>query len=158
MSNLHEILQTESGNTDKIHFYREGVFYKAYERSAYAFVTQVKAFQVKKRFIKSVNREVVSIGFPTHSLHSYFGQEQIKESGNTAIISLHTPIERKDYEVWRESVALTVDVVSQPKQEAKVVPLSEAEQLVTMKIKTFPIETKTPLECMLFLSELKKTM
>lgn len=61
MSNLHEILQTESGNTDKIHFYREGVFYKAYERSAYAFVTRVKAFMVKR-------------------LHSYFASDKITET------------------------------------------------------------------------------
>lgn len=32
MSNLQEILETESENTDKIHFYRERVFYKAYEK------------------------------------------------------------------------------------------------------------------------------
>ena len=48
MSNLQEILKTESENTDKIHFYREGVFYKAYEKSAYLFVTHVKPFMVKK--------------------------------------------------------------------------------------------------------------
>lgn len=70
MANLQEILRIESENSDKIHFYREGVFYKAYEQSAYLFVTHVKPFMVKKQFVKSVNREVVSIGFPTNSIHN----------------------------------------------------------------------------------------
>ena len=81
MSNLQEILKTESENTDKIHFYREGVFYKAYEKSAYLFVTYVKPFMVKKQFVKSVNQEVVSIGFPTNSLRSYFAADKITEKG-----------------------------------------------------------------------------
>lgn len=52
MSNLSEILRNESSNTGTIYFYREGVFYKAYERSAYLFVKYVKPFQVKKRMVK----------------------------------------------------------------------------------------------------------
>lgn len=32
------------------------------------------------------------------------------------------------------------------------------EKLIVTKIQTFPIEVKTPLECMLFLSELKKIL
>lgn len=59
MSNLVEVLSKEQDNTHTIYFYREGVFYKAYEQSAYLFVHHVKPFQVKKRFVKSVKREVV---------------------------------------------------------------------------------------------------
>lgn len=40
-----------------IYFYREGVFYKAYERSAYLFVKYAKPFQVKKRVKANGNYE-----------------------------------------------------------------------------------------------------
>ena len=33
-----EIFSAETANTDKIILYKEGIFYKAYEKSAYAFV------------------------------------------------------------------------------------------------------------------------
>ena len=79
MSNLSEILQNECTNTHILYFYREGVFYKAYEHSAYLFVKHVKPFQVKKRMVKSVKQEVVSIGFPINSLTNYFSSEKIRE-------------------------------------------------------------------------------
>lgn len=88
MSNLVEILSKEIGNTSIVYFYREGVFYKAYERSAYLFVHHIKPFQVKKRFVKSVKKEVVTIGFPTHSLYNYFSKEQVVEQENEAKVEL----------------------------------------------------------------------
>lgn len=53
------MLNKETNNTCMIYFCREGVFYKAYERSTYLFVHHLKPFQVKKRFVKRVKRGVV---------------------------------------------------------------------------------------------------
>ncbi|WP_160119397.1 hypothetical protein [Bacteroides faecalis] len=49
MNRIDDILYSESSNTHFIRLYREGIFYKAYERSAYAFVTGVQPFMVKKK-------------------------------------------------------------------------------------------------------------
>ena len=65
MSQISSILSREIHNLHCIYFYREGIFLKAYERSAYAFVTGVQSFRGKKRFVKNVNQEIVSIGFPS---------------------------------------------------------------------------------------------
>lgn len=159
MSNLQEILKTESENTDKIHFYREGVFYKAYEKSAYLFVTHVKPFMVKKLFVKSVNQEVVSIGFPTNSLRNYFAADKIREKDNEAEVILDAAIIPDDFEKWREGIAMTPakETVVKNKDTHITSEAVECEKLIVTKIKTFPIEVKTPLECMIFLSELKKT-
>lgn len=161
MSNLQEILKTESENTDKIHFYREGVFYKAYEKSAYLFVTHVKPFMVKKLFVKSVNQEVVSIGFPTNSLRNYFAADKIQEKDNEAEVPLDVAVNLSDFESWRENVAVTPAKEQSAKVNSRTsipVDASENERTIVMKIKTFPIEVKTPLECMVFLSELKKIL
>lgn len=76
MSTLSSILSKESNNTRMIYFYREGVFYKAYEKSAYLFVKHVKPFRLKRRFVKSVKREVISVGFPTNSLYSFLAKNK----------------------------------------------------------------------------------
>lgn len=89
MPNIQAILHKESSNTHHIFFYREGVFYKAYERSAYLFVTNYKPFMVKKRFVKAAGREIVSIGFPTNSINSYLPKDQLHENGNEVEISLN---------------------------------------------------------------------
>ena len=160
MSNLQEILKTESENTDKIHFYREGVFYKAYERSAYIFVTRIKPFMVKRLFVKCVNREVVSIGFPTNSLRSYFAADKITEKDNEAEVILDTAIVPTDFEKWREGIAMTPakETIVKNKDTHITSEAVGGDELIVTKIKTFPIEVKTPLECMIFLSELKKTL
>ena len=160
MSKLQEILKTESENTDKIHFYREGVFYKAYERSAYIFVTRIKPFMVKRLFIKCVNREVVSIGFPTNSLRSYFAADKITEKGNEVEVILDTAIVPDDFEKWREGIAMTPakETIVKNKNTHITSEAVGSDELIVTKIKTFPIEVKTPLECMIFLSELKKTL
>lgn len=106
MPNLSEILQNESTNTGAIFFYREGVFYKAYERSAYLFVKYVKPFQVKKRMVKSVKQEVVSIGFPTNSLINYFPSDKIKEKENIVEVDLEKIIDMDEFGAWKNKKRL----------------------------------------------------
>lgn len=88
MSTIIQILSTESANTSNIYLYREGIFYKAYERSAYAFVTGVQKFMVKKKFVKCANQEVVSIGFPSDGLYKHFTKEQVIEKDNGVQVNL----------------------------------------------------------------------
>lgn len=160
MANLQEILRIESENSDKIHFYREGVFYKAYEQSAYLFVTHVKPFMVKKQFVKSVNREVVSIGFPTNSIHSYFESGTIVEKENEAEVAIDNCMTTADFEKWRENIKMTLAKETSAKVESlsATSEYADTEKSIILKIKIFPIESKTPLDCMLFLSELKKSL
>ena len=41
---------------------------KAYERSAFFIHTYIKDFKLSKRYIKAVNMDVVSLGFPENTL------------------------------------------------------------------------------------------
>nr|WP_294483310.1 hypothetical protein [uncultured Bacteroides sp.] len=161
MSNLQEILHKESENTHSIYLYREGVFYKAYEHSAYLFVKYVKPFMVKKRFVKSVNQEVVSIGFPTNSLHNYFEKDKIQEDENSAEVILTEPVDLADFNEWKKTIEQVPEVEKKQKKETSILsqqnPIGN-ESVVILKIKTFPMEAKTPLDCMMFLSELKKML
>ncbi len=69
---LIDILTLESANEGAIHLYKEGVFWKAYQQSAYLFHTQVYAYQVKLKHVKCVAKTVASIGFPDSSLQHLF--------------------------------------------------------------------------------------
>ena len=53
----------------QIHLWKEGIFWVAYEQSAYL-VWLLKKYKPTKKFIKSVGMEVVSIGFPATALAS----------------------------------------------------------------------------------------
>lgn len=93
MNTIVHILSVESVNSGNIYLYREGIFYKAYERSAYAFITGVEKFMVKKKFVKCANQDVVSIGFPSDGLYKHFTIEQVIESDNVVQVKLEQPID-----------------------------------------------------------------
>lgn len=47
-----EIIALEDSNTGCINLYKEGLFWRAYERSAYALCTRVHPFKAMKRQLK----------------------------------------------------------------------------------------------------------
>lgn len=167
MNTIIQILSTESANTSNIYLYREGIFYKAYERSAYAFVTGVQKFMVKKKFVKCANQEVVSIGFPSDGLYKHFTKEQVIEKDNGVQVNLEHQMDLSAFELWKQSIVLTEEKPKQIVSSSKPLsaPISNTDnvssstsstQELLMKIRMFPIEIKTPMECMLFLSEIKR--
>ena len=63
-----EILQRESSNTDLIHLYKEGLFWKAYEQSAYLFAHNIATYKVKSKYDKKTRQDIIYIGLPPISL------------------------------------------------------------------------------------------
>ena len=49
---------------NKLYLFKEGMFYKLYNQNAMWFVQNVKPYKVTKKFVKTVNQNVYSIGFP----------------------------------------------------------------------------------------------
>jgi hypothetical protein len=48
---IDNIIKSEAINDGAIHLYLEGMFWKAYQQSAYLFVKNVVAFKVIRKFI-----------------------------------------------------------------------------------------------------------
>ena len=63
MTIQEKIACTHNASTSEIHLWKEGVFWVAYEQSAYA-VWLLKKYRPTRKFIKSAGMEVVCIGFP----------------------------------------------------------------------------------------------
>ena len=62
---IKEKIEYEDGQL--VHLWKEGVFWVAYEQSAYL-VSQVKKLKPTKKYVKTAGREVVSVGFPSSVL------------------------------------------------------------------------------------------
>ncbi len=83
---VEEILQSEEQNTHFVILHYEGMFWKAYERSAYLIYTQVNPFKVTKRFIsKLAGAPIVSVGFPETVLEKYMSKYRIVERNATTL-------------------------------------------------------------------------
>ena len=63
-----DFLSAESANTDRIVLYREGLFWKAYERSAFALCSQVRPLKPTRKTLKTLGGgDLISVGFPVVS-------------------------------------------------------------------------------------------
>ncbi len=51
MSSITDKLKLETANSQTVRLWPEGTFYKAYERSAYLFVTRLRPYEVKRRYV-----------------------------------------------------------------------------------------------------------
>lgn len=58
------IWEAEQQNQGCIIFYKEGAFWRAYERSAYLFCRTVRPYKPSKRYVKVLGQELASVGFP----------------------------------------------------------------------------------------------
>jgi hypothetical protein len=146
-------------DTFHIHIYKEGVFWVAYEQSAYYFWLK-KGYKPTKKFIKTIGKEVVSVGFPQNTLakpHDAGHCSLERDEPNVKTFLLEEPIDPAAFEEWKTGVDSgkgRVDSVP----AARGIPAPGFESAFAEQILTFPLSDRTPMECMLFLSELKKQL
>lgn len=174
-----EILELEKGNLDRIFLFSEGMFWKAYERSAFNFVTNVKPFRPTRKNIAAAGCDVISIGFPMTGLAGLIPDERIVERTDKTIAARADEITDEDFIRWKESVALTQPAVKSKAEEESAVVQAAASVEVTAGVSAqtpdvvpngreclcrelsrmliaFDIAGKTPMECMLLVAEMKK--
>lgn len=162
---VKELIDIEKSNTNRIILHSEGMFWRAYEISAYLFCTHIKPFKPMKKYVKSVNDDIISIGFPKNQ--KYFEGMNVTElEGNRVEIT-------GDYKVggvddpgfinWKESVAVTQSLPQsgrqkppQPQQKEPPCAVPEGKISLELQIARFNLESKTPLECMDFIAKLKR--
>jgi hypothetical protein len=60
---IKKIYEREQSN-DRIILYKEGIFWKAYEVSAYLFVHHIKPYDARVRYYKNIKFDVMYMGFP----------------------------------------------------------------------------------------------
>ncbi|WP_374465590.1 hypothetical protein [Chryseobacterium sp.] len=142
-----EIIAQEDYST--IQLYKQGVFWVAYEQSAYA-VWKITNYRPSKKYIKCIGEYVVSLGFPDAAL------ENLKWKKTTSILEnaekykrllSFFQIDKDEFEQWKKSLNL-----AEKKENNKEINRIEEA------IKNFPLETKTAIEAFLFIEELQKNI
>ena len=109
-----EILAQEDANVDRIILHKEGIFLKAYNQSAYLFHTYVKDFRLKRKFVKTVNRWVVSLGFPESSSKKWLFPYPVEQLDSETLVCLvGKRVEEVAYDNWLEAAMVETELADQ---------------------------------------------
>lgn len=103
---VKEIKKSEEGNDGNVILHREGMFLRAYERSAMLFVENVAKFQLQRKYFKSIDSELVYLGFPAQNLKVLLeksGVEREYDADNDTIVLCGFPSE-SNFEEWKSSI------------------------------------------------------
>lgn len=149
--NTQEILNAEAHITDRITLYYEGMFWKAYERSAYLVCTQLHPYKPTRRSIKKLGgAPIVSIGFPHTSLEKLIeGHPLVSQNHLCRTYGGFRPLNEQSFQQWKNN-----EEEDAPALELVPPPLSEVER----RIREFDLLNHTPYECMLLITELKQLL
>ena len=176
MAKLKDILETELSRNDsvecrKIHLFPEGTFLRAYEWSAWLCVMYISDFKPTKRKFKSEDAPAVFVGFPQNSLerHTPEGAEvTVMEDKSIELLLPETlfrdttdaQLLKTDFENWKQSVPLTVSSRKDLEVGGRVDSSSHPGRLTDImhRILAWPIEQKSPMESMLFLADIKRSI
>ncbi|MDR1698536.1 MAG: hypothetical protein LBR75_01750 [Prevotellaceae bacterium] len=157
---------------NEIRLYKEGVFWVAYEQSAY-WVHLQKGYKATKRFVKTANQEVVSAGFPDSALAGIMMTEQtqastIQKTEKMCIIVLKQTIDMEKFEVWKKRLSpqppdslpcqITKSTIYSDDFVGNSPPEEKLEKVLIEQLRNFDISNATPMACMVFLSEMQKAL
>lgn len=178
MATLSEIMTQEKKRVKEedmrvINLYQEGSFLRAYEWSAWLCVKYISKFNVTKKSIKAIDDPIVFIGFPVTSLTKFVPDgcecEQIEEKHfilklPEAILPMVDNIQNQlplDFEHWKQCVPMKETKEKKTDESTTFqAPSGEHPRLTSImqQILSFPLEKKSPLDCMLFLANLKEQL
>lgn len=143
---------------DRIYLYREGMFWKLYNVSAFNFSQRVKQYLLKKKYVKEVKETIVTMGFPDvvlkdnlERLKDFTASVQVSEKVVEVVLKEELP----GYEEWFKEVRETEEEKPKP---VTVRPLENADsekERILKDLRDFPILQKTPLEVQMFFVELQ---
>jgi hypothetical protein len=150
---ITEKLAMEHGH--EIHLHKEGVFWVAYEHSAYWVhlrsttrgcnpLSEKKGYKPTKKFIKAAQQDVVTVGFPNNALSSIVETLHATSLQNHIIVPLSEPIDHAEFMAWKNNIPCRGQISStQSAHPSHLSLLSQPEQ-VKIGIGQDEIETGQP--------------
>ena len=153
--NIGNIIDLETENKDKIYLHKSGLFWRAYERSAFLFIKYARKYKVFKKIIKKINTEVVYLGFPDIALDDVFyviKRKPVNKDEYMAVFG-NFDLSESEYENWKGSIPFS-DTPNKDGRRA----LPENENDIIMKIRNFQTVYKSPMECQQFVLDLQNQL
>lgn len=177
MSLIKEIAEQEhqrvqAGTLSELHLWREGSFLRAYEWSAFLAGKYLHEFKVNKRIFKGADQPVVFIGFPEGSLTKWLPEGVTQTVIDEKHLVLQVPAEMltddaetmlHDYTEWHNAIPLTETKERKKRDTGGNQSIAATANPTTLtailqRVLAFPIESKSPLESMAFLAEIKQQL
>lgn len=149
---IKEILEYEDANVGTIRIHREGMFAKAYEKSAFL-LSCMKQLKPTVRFIKSEGREVISVGMPSETAFELLEGLPCEGSGTVLVYRADSVVDEAGYAAWREDAGKAASSRRAVKKE-----VSRVEDLLYEAIRNFDIAKSTPIDCMNFIVRQKEML
>jgi len=94
----NELFKIEYANKNEIHLFKAGMFWQAWEKSAFFFVKNFENYEVKARYIKKIGAEMVYLGFPDDALAKVLAKANLQHSSFERIDDRHVVI--RDFQVY----------------------------------------------------------
>lgn len=155
---IESIKFEENAPANTIRLIKSGEFYRAFNHSAWLFQCCIAEHKVMRKFIKALNSYVYYVGFPEKSLFNNIGERKSTntEMGFDIELSVDEIPEEAGYETWKT----TVETEQSSKGDFNSLPPAgyDAERMVIRLLRDFPIESKSMVECVMFLAELRKIL
>lgn len=157
MASLAESVNFEESRQQEnvIRLIKSGEFYRAYNRSAWLFHSAIADHKVIRKYVKSLKKDIYYIGFPDKSLFGNIGdRESVKtDFGFDVYLKTEEMPEELTFDDWATTIACEPAATF----EYNSLPLVgiDAEKEVLRRLRSYPIEAKTMVECVVFLSELR---
>ena len=124
------------------------MFYKLYNQNAMWFLNHVKPYKVSAKFVKTVNQNVFTIGFPQTVLSLnklQINLKTIKEESNYLCYQVNQTISEQEYASWCNTT-----LANQTPQQSKV-----TTQNIVQQLKQFDVANNTPMQALEFIAKLK---
>lgn len=136
---LKDIIHKEDITGNSINLYREGLYWRAYEQSAYRFVVGINSYKPSKRAFKAIDGEIISIRVRAKSLEKFAASFNVLSSDEEQmVIEPNVIIEMLSFERWKENVSLT-KMGSKASQGQSMATFYDKEELIK-----FNTDAQTP--------------
>lgn len=150
MNTLEKI--DRASNPARLCLHKEGIFYKLYNQHAMLFTQNIKTMKVKVKFVKAVNQEVYSCGFPAAIIEDIKKQcnklgGEVQESEKLLTVANVSWKNENNYAVWCKQ--------QKSGAEKSAVECGDSPLSLEKEIAAFQVMHKTPMEAMAFIVELQ---
>jgi hypothetical protein len=148
-------------SASEVRIYKEGVFWIAYEQSAYI-ILLVKDLRPTKKYIKKIGKEIVSVGFPDSVLDKIVSMFTLTERHDTLIVmQTDSPCDGIAYQQWKDRLEITAPsrvAVTATRKTVLHEEKDEPELSLSKRILAFDMGNSTPMQCFIFLNELQQSI
>ena len=138
---------------NKLYCFKEGMFYKVYNQNAMWFTQHIKVYKINSKFVKTVNQQVFSIGFPQSLVLANLLVSQnkallkIEETQGFIAYKINHSSNEQAYVSWCNEV--------QHNNSTTEIQKNTPSKTIVQELKNFDLVHKTPMQAFEFVARLK---